>query len=123
MKNKQINTYTSTTDLFGRARRVWSGDAHHSEKLLKLMERGRISLARKTNGGRVWFERSNPTTAESLALLVDSVGLDGTRNLIAAFLVRLSNAEPAAAALHVPKAAALAVLLGSFPTNETVPIK
>lgn len=106
--------------LFGGVYRATPGADHHPDAILKLIERGRASLARKMhNGTHAWLERSNPTTTESLALLVDTIGLQGARDLIAGFLMHLGNGEPSAAALHIPPAAAKAVLFGSFPTAET----
>lgn len=108
--------------LFGGVYRASPGADHHPDAILKIVERGRASLARKThNHTHAWLERSNPTTTETLALLVDSLGLHGTRNLIASFLERLGNHEPTAAALHILPIAAKAVLFGSFPTAETAP--
>lgn len=108
--------------LFGGVYRATPGADHHPDAILKIIERGRVSLVRKThNGTHAWLERSNPTNAETLALLVDSLGLQGAHNLIASCLERLGNHEPSAAALHIPSAAAKAVLFGCFPTAETAP--
>lgn len=104
---------------------VWSarlGADHHPDAILKIIERGRTSLARKThNHTHAWLEQGNPSHAETLAMLVDTIGLQGARDLIAGFLMHLGNHGPTATALHIPPAAALAVLLGSFPTAETAP--
>lgn len=106
--------------LFGGVYRATPGADHHPDAIQKLIERGRASLASKThNGTHAWLEQSNPTHAETLALLVDSLGLQDTRNLIASFLKNLGNHGPTASALHIPPAAAKAVLFGSFPTAET----
>jgi hypothetical protein len=100
---------------------VWvarPGASHHESNILKLIALGRKRLAADEAGGVIWH---NPNRNETLALLVDALGLEGTRNLIASVMCRAGNDEPTAAALHIPEAAAMAVGVGSFPTSETAP--
>lgn len=107
--------------LFGGVYRATPGADHHPDAIQKLIKRGRVSLAKKTNNGTIAFLVGSPTRNETLALLVDTLGLQGVRDLIANSLLRLGNGEPVVVALHVPEAAVRAVLFGCFPTAETAP--
>ena len=102
---------------------VWSahpGAKHHPDSILCLIERGQASLIKATHDGKIGLLR-NPSRNESLALLVDGLGLNGARDLIARFLRHGCNADHVAVGLHIPEAAVLAVALGSFPTSECAP--
>lgn len=92
------------------------GDPHHESNILRLIERGRVKLAKNANRGIVL---RTPSREETLALLVDGLGLEGTRNLIEMILRRIWNVEPTAAALHIPEIVVRAVTFGSFPTSDS----
>lgn len=107
--------------LYKAVYRIHPNDPHSEQNILRLVERGRASLDKSTRNeltrsGRQALLR-NATTTETLALLVDSLGLEGARKLIAHFVHVIGSSEDAATALHIPKAAAWAVMTGSFPTE------
>lgn len=111
--------------MYGGVYYVHPGSAESEKGILRLIELGRASF-RRTNGSAVLRQLSRN---ESLVLLVDELGFDGARKLIARFVHVCGGGDAAANGLHIPKVAAFAVTIGSFPTmadteplagNETV---
>ena len=92
---------------------VDQSDQFHEENIMRLIAVGRDRL--KT-ASKEW-----PLSEEEvLALLVDTVGLEGTHEIIAAIMRRTENMNVTAETLNIPLAAVKAVVWGSFPTiNET----
>lgn len=102
---------------------VMPGCDHHESNILRLIERGRASIDKATRNdltrsGRHALPR-NMSPTETLATMVDYLGCEGARNLIAHFARLTGDYEIVAAALHIPKAAAFAVITGSFPANDS----
>jgi hypothetical protein len=94
-------------------------DSAHSEKsILRLIELGRASF-RRTNGNAVLRQVSRN---ESLVLLVEELGFEGARKLIARFVHVCGGNDAAANGLHIPKVAAFAVMVGSFPASDVEPL-
>lgn len=100
--------------MYGGVYYVYPHAAHSEKGILRLIELGRASF-RRTNGSAVLRQLSRN---ESLVLLVDELGFDGARKLIARFVHVCGGSDAAANGLHIPKVAAFAVTIGSFPTTD-----
>lgn len=100
--------------MYGDVRCVNPDSAHSEKGILRLIELGRASF-RRTNGSAVLRQLSRN---ESLVLLVDELGFEGARKLIARFVHVCGGGDAAANGLHIPKVAPFAVTIGSFPTTD-----
>jgi len=100
--------------MYGGVYYVHPGSAHSEKGILRLIELGRASF-RRTNGNAVLRQLSRN---ESLVLLVDELGFEGAGKLIARFVHVCGGGDAAANGLHIPKVAAFAVTIGSFPTTD-----
>lgn len=91
-------------------------DTADTAKVLRAIERGNASI--QASKGTSLLRKMNRD--ETLALLVDLLGFDGARQVIAAFIHRTGCADDAADSIGVPRIAAWAVLTGAFPAPESL---
>lgn len=100
--------------LYGRAYCTCPNDPHSEKNIMRLIEKGRVSLQGKA--GIVLLRKLR--REETLALMVDAFDYAGAMQLIALAYHRIGRTDATADSLNVPKVAVWAVVFGTFPAPE-----